>query len=75
MGQQLDETSELHGEQPQSIQFARRAGLSIISQQVQESRMKTSKSVKGEKVYDFQQTSLPAFLPPMEVSPDVNFNW
>ena len=31
--------------------------------------------VKGKKVYDFQQTILPALLPPMDVSPSVNFNW
>jgi hypothetical protein len=31
--------------------------------------------VKGKKVYDFHQTSLPALLPPMDVSPSVNFNW
>ena len=32
-------------------------------------------TVKGRKVYDFQQTSLPALLPPLDINPDVNFTW
>jgi len=32
-------------------------------------------AVKGKTVYDFQQTILPALLPPMDVSLKVNFSW